>query len=420
MYPFRESGEISLTTETNSIWMAKFTVSEFLKRLTASYWKTSYQITLHFIRIFLLVSFIAVVIAILAECQPFDHYWQVVPDPGPQCRQAYAQLWTMAVADVITDILLVVFPLTILLPASGMPLIRRLRISVLFALSAVNIVITAWRVDSVVRDHGSQQRRTVFASSEILAAAAVSNAVIIASFLRDRGVRHTTWHNTVTSDHTRSMTGSAIRSPTTPNMSILSPTTSVTMSSRRPTLLTRLTEAGDSDEDLFSGMCYRPAVSDTESDPLDASGHPAIPRPAQAISRAELSRHTSAATPHEDSDMSDHFPPESSNIASMRPLVKTVTFSDPGGLLAKAPSRASTIAGNDDETEDADLDADEISHAPGRRRWRSIGSDTSTRAGTPAELQDVGGLLDGHISGGRVSGDMAFTPYARNGKGPVY
>jgi len=95
--------------------MLKLTISEFFKRLTLNIWTRSHELMLNFIRWFLLVSFIAVVIADLAECQPFTHYWQVVPDPGAKCRQGYAQLLTMGSADVITDILLVVFPIPIII-----------------------------------------------------------------------------------------------------------------------------------------------------------------------------------------------------------------------------------------------------------------------------------------------------------------
>ena len=87
--------------------MAKFTVSEFLKRMTYRFWKRGYEFGLRGIRIFLLVTFVAVVVATLSECQPFTHYWQVVPDPGPRCRQGYAHLLTMGVTDIVTDLLLV-------------------------------------------------------------------------------------------------------------------------------------------------------------------------------------------------------------------------------------------------------------------------------------------------------------------------
>lgn len=103
---------------TSSLWVAKFTVSEFLKRLTGQHWRKSYEVGLQFIRYFLVVTFVAVVVSTLAECQPFPHYWQVVPDPGPKCRQGYAQLITMGTCDVITDLLLVGFPIPIIIVSS--------------------------------------------------------------------------------------------------------------------------------------------------------------------------------------------------------------------------------------------------------------------------------------------------------------
>ena len=101
-----------------SLWIAKFTVSEFLKRLTNQVWRKSYEVGLQTIRYFLVVTFIAVVIATLSECQPFSHYWQILPDPGAKCRQGVAQLITMGTSDIITDILLVCFPIPIVLKST--------------------------------------------------------------------------------------------------------------------------------------------------------------------------------------------------------------------------------------------------------------------------------------------------------------
>ena len=169
-----------------SLWIAKFTVSEFLKRLTSQFWKRSYQVGLQFIRWFLAITFVAVVVATLAECQPFKHYWQVIPDPGAKCRQGYAQLVTMGVSDVITDLLLVVFPIPIVL-RSTIAAKRKLSLVLLFSFSLVLVGITLFRVTGVIQRHSDQQFRSLLASLEILAAAAVSNAVVLGSFIRDRG-----------------------------------------------------------------------------------------------------------------------------------------------------------------------------------------------------------------------------------------
>ena len=170
------------------LWTSKLTISEFLKRMTYLVWRRSYQLTLHAIRLVLLLTFVAVVVSTLVECHPVSHYWQVVPDPGPRCRQAFAQLYTMASCDVLTDVLLIAFPIP-LVWRSGRPLRRKCLLTALFALSAVMVVVALLRVPHVVARHGSQQYRTAWASGEILASACVSNAVVIGSFLRDKGLK---------------------------------------------------------------------------------------------------------------------------------------------------------------------------------------------------------------------------------------
>jgi hypothetical protein len=168
--------------------MAKFTVAEFLMRITTQIWRSSFRHALQFIRCFIGITFIGVVIATLTECRPFHLHWQVVPDPGGKCRQGYAQLITMGVSDVTTDLLLVIFPIPIL-HLSVMPARRKISLMILFSLSTILVGITCFRVPSVINRHGSQQYRSLIASLEILAAAAVSNALVIGSYIRDKGVK---------------------------------------------------------------------------------------------------------------------------------------------------------------------------------------------------------------------------------------
>jgi hypothetical protein len=170
------------------IWTAKLTVCEFLKRVTGMVWRKSVAVFLRFIHFFLASTLVAVVIATLAECQPIDHYWQVTPDPGPSCRSGYAQLITMGACDVITDLLLVAFPVPIILMAQ-MPIKQKFALVTLFCLSLILVAITCYRVPSVIDRRGAQPYRSLVASLEILAATAVSNLVVIGSFVRDRGVK---------------------------------------------------------------------------------------------------------------------------------------------------------------------------------------------------------------------------------------
>lgn len=231
------------------IWMAKLTVCEFLKRVTGMVWRRSVAIFLRFIHFFLISTLVAVVIATLAECQPFDHYYQIRPDPGPSCRSGYANLITMGTCDVITDLLLVAFPVPIILMAH-MPMKRKLGLVVLFCLSLALVAITCYRVPSVIYHNGAQPYRSLIASLEILAATAVSNVVVIGSFVRDRGVKKLKYKRTQGSASvTESMDTSSVRRNTV------------------------MQHQWGSDSDLAAGMGIR----------LDPKLHPSVPSVATAM-----------------------------------------------------------------------------------------------------------------------------------------
>jgi hypothetical protein len=113
---------------------------------------------------------------------------QVIPDPGPSCREDYAQVLIMSISDVLTDITLVAFPVPIIL-SSGFAVKRKISLTLLFMTSLILVPITIIRVITIIDTGGRQQKRSLWASIEILAAAAVANVVVLGSFVRDRGVK---------------------------------------------------------------------------------------------------------------------------------------------------------------------------------------------------------------------------------------
>ena len=142
------------------------------------------------IRCTLGTTFAAVLISNLVECRPFHHYYQVLPDPGGQCRQGFVQMLTMATCNVMTDLLLVIFPVSIIL-RSHMTLKRKVQLLLLFSLSLGVVGVTLYRVPHVFRQNGSQQIRSLLASIELLFATTAANALVLGSFVRDRGVKKT-------------------------------------------------------------------------------------------------------------------------------------------------------------------------------------------------------------------------------------
>ncbi|EGX94751.1 integral membrane protein, putative [Cordyceps militaris CM01] len=171
-----------------TLWVLKCAILEFLRRITGITWQRSYQTTMVALRWTLLVTFIAVVISDLAECRPFHHYWQVLPDPGGQCRQGYVQLVTMATCNVLTDLLLVIFPIPIIIH-SHMQVKRKIQLVLLFSLSLSIVCVTLYRVPHIIWSDGRQQYRSLLASVEILFATASANALVLGSFVRDRGLK---------------------------------------------------------------------------------------------------------------------------------------------------------------------------------------------------------------------------------------
>ncbi|KAF2403910.1 hypothetical protein EJ06DRAFT_554127 [Trichodelitschia bisporula] len=383
------------------IWIAKFTISEFLKRLTQNHWKQSYNYTLHFIRYFLVATFIAVVIATLAECQPITHYWQVVPDPGAQCRQGYAQLITMGTADIITDVLLIIFPIPIVLQSSSFPASRKITLTLAFSLSGILIGITAYRVPSVIARHGKQQYRTVFASGEILAAAAVSNVIVLGSFLRDRGVKRHRYAYRTTSSGADSFDR--------------------TSSSRRMTLNAWL---GAEYGDLVEDMCFRteemgprraprPSVStelktDLENEAEKRDNPPAADRASEGSSRDTGATLVPDADAVHDAEMDAVPEPHPSATPDTRdaPRKRAVSFCDVGGLLGDPVPEAPVPAHARPSI------ARRISNVT-LGRPAPVPVVAGARRGSRNVLSDIGGLVMGrqhhgrHGEGGSGSGSGA-------------
>ncbi|PQE05132.1 integral membrane protein [Rutstroemia sp. NJR-2017a BVV2] len=347
-----------------TLWMLKLTISEFFKRLTINIWTTSHERVLVFIRWFLLVTFIAVIIADISECQPITHYWQVVPDPGAKCRQGYAQLLVMGSVNVLTDLLLVLFPVPIII-GSRMNLKRKIQLVLLFAGSLIPAGITLYRLPQIIDRHGSQQYRSLLASVEILFATAVANALVLGSFVRDRGVKKHRWKFGSLTD-TMDRTGS-----------------------RRGTV----TRHWGSDEDLVRdlGLGVDPELRGIIS-------HPPRPAPMAIAGNIPVRSRNSATewrfpSDSDDIDMAKMSPSSrhiSEDLSSMM-SPRRVSFFDVGGLLdQESPRRVSS-------TRTLDTDGESSTQGPISTTWSYENglSPAPARRGSAQLLQDLGGLLAG-------------------------
>ncbi|AEO59678.1 hypothetical protein MYCTH_2308143 [Thermothelomyces thermophilus ATCC 42464] len=174
------------------LWLFKAATLAFFDRLVGISGRSRYTLLLRSTRVALAATFVAVFVADLAECRPGGpgRAWQVVPDPGPRCRQGSAYLVTAAAAGALTDLLLVVLPVPVV-ARSRLSAGRKTLLCLLFCLHLVTAAVSVCRVPAVLDEGGYQATRTMWASVEVLAATFAANALTIGTFVRDTGAKKT-------------------------------------------------------------------------------------------------------------------------------------------------------------------------------------------------------------------------------------
>lgn len=345
-----------------TLWILKLAILDFFKRLTSTIWRRSHDYALNIIRCILGLTFIAVLIATLAECQPFDHYWQVLPDPGGQCRQGYVQIITMSTSNIMTDLVLVLFPVPIILTSHMGPK-KKLQLTLLFCLSLAPVGTTVYRVVYVFRTHGSQQTRSLLASVELLFATTAANALVLGSFVRDRGTKKVKYRaDSVAAD-------SLDRTP-----------------SRRPTIHRHWGSDEDLVRDLGLGVNqeYR---NDEEEGHLRLGFGPA---PA-GLSQWQFDQQPAPSAARRDNAPLQHdqlVPPSQSNSNSAN-TPRRVSFLDVGGLLDVETSDTTLRSTGDSLSSSRDpLSPYRVAPTP-----TINASDSGLRRGSQLILQDWSGLL---------------------------
>ena len=309
------------------------------------------------------MTFIGVVISDLAECQPFSHYWQVLPDPGGQCRQGYVQLITMATCNVVTDLMLVIFPISIIV-TSNMSIKRKIQLVLLFSLSLSVVGVTLYRVPHIFWQHGRQQYRSLLASVELLFATASANALVLGSFVRDRGVKKQKFRQSSVAD---SMDRPA--------------------QNRRPTIAHR---HWGSDEDLIRdvGMGVRPALrEDLEAqDP----GH-YVPAPVAThfnsdTDRLLVERRRQYQSGRSEDSLSSH-DPHTTSESSVAP--RKLSSFDVGGMLTDSNGASSSSYRRESGTSSA-VESQGQHVVPSASVQASA---SGLMRGSTALLQDLGALF---------------------------
>src|SRR4051812_40869153 len=83
----------------------------------------------YYVRIYIamgliLATFVVVILTIFLSCRPFNHYWQINPNPGNMCQAAISKpiLWVKFISNVSTDIFLLLIPIPMLWKSTLRPL----------------------------------------------------------------------------------------------------------------------------------------------------------------------------------------------------------------------------------------------------------------------------------------------------------
>ncbi len=259
----------------------------------------------------------------------------------------------MATCDVLTDLLLVIFPIPIIV-GSTMSVRRKIQLVLLFSLSLSVVCVTLYRVPHIFEHHGRQQYRSLLASIELLFATAAANALVLGSFVRDRGLKKQKFRRNSNADSFDRSSGP-----------------------RRPTMHRHW----GSDEDLVRdvGLAVEPELRQIAEQPDDQFGGTASLAPTNTNDRKRSNEAASddVLLPHN----------QLSKIESL-PGPKKMAFFDVGGLLddSVGTSSASYRRGSYTST----IDPHSLHPAPSPT---VPASSSGLRRGSAALLQDLGGLL---------------------------
>ncbi|KAH9206520.1 hypothetical protein DL95DRAFT_347456 [Leptodontidium sp. 2 PMI_412] len=162
------------------LWCTKMCLLELYLRICKNL--PMYRRVGLWIRASLYITFVVIVLVTLLECRPIKLMWNGDP-AGALCRRARLNLVTMGVANIVTDIALIVFPISFLRQA-GLDFSRFLRLGILFALGSLIIITTIVRLPLILRDD-AQAIRSMWASIEIACSSVVANAPFFQAVIID-------------------------------------------------------------------------------------------------------------------------------------------------------------------------------------------------------------------------------------------
>ncbi|KAJ8128858.1 hypothetical protein O1611_g4774 [Lasiodiplodia mahajangana] len=267
----------------------------------------------------------------------------------------------MSASNIMTDLVLVIFPVPIILTSHMGPR-KKLQLTLLFCLSLAPVGTTIYRVVYVFRTHGNQQTRSLLASVELLFATTAANALVLGSFVRDRGTKKIKYR-------ADSVAGDSIDRT----------------SSRRPTIHRHWGSDEDLVRDLGLGVNRNHRNVDEEEDSRLRFG----PAPIASMDQWQFDQQPAISAARRDNSLLHHDQLATSSQSNSTNTPRRVSFLDTGGLQ-DGDTNETTLRGTPDSFHS--------SHDP-LSPYRATPSPTMTasgsglRRGSQTLLQDLGGLL---------------------------
>lgn len=254
-----------------------------------------------------------------------------------------------------------------------MPLRRKLQLLILFSLSLSVVAVTLYRVPRIIDVDGRQQYRSLLASVELIFATASANALVLGSFVRDRGVKKQKPRRTSTAAESFERTNTI----------------------RRPTIHRQW----GSDEDLVRdvGIAVEPELREQPDSPSSDLYAPIQPM-------SSIGQDRQRQWQQQQQDESAHESAQESAQASQDLLIykteshhgsqhesRKLSLFDVGGLLEEGPATSSGSFRRGSSFTSSSQEASTSQAAVPQASRKA--STNGVRRGSTALLQDLGGLL---------------------------
>lgn len=170
------------------LWVLKLGLLAFYSRfISVFHWGKAVVNTLW---VFIVASYIAVVVSTVAECRPLSLMWALnTGDNKETCHRATGNLILMAACNIVSDVALILLPWP-MLQHLRLDLKAKLQLGFLFSVGGVVVVITIMRLPLIFNQSVSQKSRSMWASIEILGACVVANTPFYYALLKDLRRRH--------------------------------------------------------------------------------------------------------------------------------------------------------------------------------------------------------------------------------------